>query len=146
MNYLENSPAHIIARLLVELGLATLATDNGLWPVYVTNEPSTPDNCITIFNTTGKDGGRSMIDGALLGHSGFQVRVRSHNHSTGWTKADAIQRDLAENVYDETVHVGDKNYLVHCVSNIGDVMDLGTDSSSKRVLFTINAITVINQL
>lgn len=143
---LAHSPAQIISQLLVELGLAAAPTATATWPVYVSNEPTAPDNVVTVYDTQGKDGGRAMFTGELLGFSGFQIRIRAKDHPTGWVKADTIQTTLAQEVSLDTVHVEDTDYLVHAVSNIGDVLSLGKDPNSNRRLFTINAIAAIRQL
>lgn len=150
MNYLLHSPSQIIARLLIDLGLGTLPLNpplaSAVWPVYASNEPSTPDNVLTIYDTVGLDHGRSMVTGEMFGPYGFQVRIRSVNHPTGYVKADGIHREMCEGVYQETVHVDAVTYLVHCISKVGDIMVLGKDPDSSRRLFTINAVAVINQV
>lgn len=143
---LAHSPAAIIRKLLIDLGLGAEPTPTAAWPVYDANEPTSPDNCITVYDTQGIGAGRSMIDGELLGFNGFQVRVRGVDHPTGWTKADAIQTTLAKQVLRKVVHVGASNYLVHAASRIGDVLALGKDPDSKRRIFTLNAIAAIKQL
>lgn len=142
-NTFDHSPADVLRRLLIQLGLGTAPETRPLesWPIYASNEPSDPDNCITVYDTAGTDDGRSMIDGELFGHYGIQVRVRSLDHATGWLKADAIQTALAETVYDNAVTIGGSSYLVHSANKIGDVLALGKDvSDTKRSLFTLNAV------
>ncbi len=144
---LTYSPAQVIARLLIDLGLGSDPETAGAWPVSSSGEPAAPDNCITVYNTQGTDGGRAMVTGELLGNYGFQVRVRAKDTETGWTKADAIQTALAESVYQETVHVGARTYLVHAVSRIGDVFEIGKEvPTSKRSVFTINATVTLEEV
>ena len=147
-NTLLHSPADVTRHLLISLGLGTDPDDGGAWPVYATSEPDLPDNALTIYDTVGTSDGRSMIDGELYQHYGIQVKIRAATHSGGgYGKADAIRTALAETVYDETVHVGDSTYLVHCYSRIGEVLTLGKETpTSKRSLFSINAIVALKQL
>lgn len=145
-NNLLHSPAEIIRKLLVDLALGAEPSATATWPVYDANEPATPDNCITVYDTQGRDYGRMMIDGSLVGPNGFQVRVRAKDHPTGWLKADSIQKALAEIVYQRMVYVESSDYFIHCISTIGDVLSLGKDPNSNRRLFTINAVVTVRQL
>jgi Bacteriophage minor capsid protein len=137
-NTLTHSPAQVVAQMLVDLGLGTAGGGGSAWPVHHSSEPDTPDEVVTVYDTAGLDHGRSMIDGDLMGPSGFQVRVRSKNHATGWLKADAIQTTLAS-LYQRTVRVEATLYKVHAVVRIGDVLSLGKETpTSSRRLFTVN--------
>lgn len=143
---LADSPATIARQLLVDLGLGTQPAAAGAWPVYASQEPDTPDNCITVYATQGTDDGRLQVDGSLQGHLGFQVRIRSDGYETGWQKGDAIQTTLATQVLRETVVVGANVYLVQCVAKIGDILELGKEQGSYRFLFTINAVLSVRQI
>ncbi len=147
---MTNSPAEVIQWLLIALGQGTIPTDAGAWPCHATNEPSQPDDCLTVYDTTGQSDGRSMIDGALWQHFGFQVRVRSKDHRLGWVKADAIRDALSLSTYHRSVSIpGDSGgptatYHVWSVNKIGVILPLGTDQGrSKRSLFTLNAIAAL---
>lgn len=145
---LSHHQAQIIARLLVRLGLGTLAGAGGAWPVYYRREPPTPDEVITVYGTPGgRGGGRVMISGEYLGYYGFQVRVRSQNPSDGYLKADEIATTLAEGCYQEYVEIDGVDYFIHCVTGIGDVMDLNKETpTSKRNIFTLNASASIERV
>ena len=83
-----------------------------------------------------------------MGPEGFQIRVRATSHQVGWQKMDAIRTAL-EAYYQQTVPLGTTahRYLVHCFSNIGNILPLGKETpTSDRVLFTLNAVTPIRQL
>lgn len=141
---LVDSPAEIIRQLLIDLGLATAAST---WPVFATGEPASPDNCITVTDTVGTSDGRSMIDGELYTHFGFQVRVRSTDHDTGWLKAAVIRTHLARSVYQRTVAMDIQRYFIQAITNIGQVLPLGKEVAvSKRSLFTVNATVPIRVL
>lgn len=138
---LLHSPGDITRWLLIGLGLGADPEESTVWPIFATSEPDAPDNCLTLYDTTGSDDGSSMIDGELYTHHGVQVRIRAATHSGGgYAKASAIRHALAELVHDETVHVGATTYLVQCYARIGEVLTLGKDApNSKRSLFTLNA-------
>lgn len=145
---LNHSPADIVRRLLVDLGLGSYpAIPAGSWPVYASEEPQTPDNTITVFDTTGKRQGRMMIDGAVEEHHGFQIRIRSADDRTGATKARTIADTIDKNVYRRWVTVDSTRYQVHSLDRSGDVISLGRERSegggkdkkpSQRRIFTIN--------
>jgi hypothetical protein len=150
---LNNSPAEIIQQLLVDLALGSDSELNTLraWPVYSTNEPSSPDNVITVTDTVGTDHGRSMVDGEAMGHYGFQIRIRAKDPRVGWKKADEIRTTFSEHVYNRTVSIDDEDttdsYTVQALVGIGDVIPLGKEiGTSKRNLFTLNALLVVEQV
>ena len=134
------SAAEIIRSMLVDLGLGTDPSSQGLWPIFVSNEPNRPDNCITIYDTASSDDGRSMVDGELFSHEGLQVRVRSVDYPTGYTKANSIRTALAKSINFRTTYIDSQGYLVYCCSKIGNVLPIGTEQTSKRQLFTLNCL------
>ena len=138
---LPDSTADIIRWLLVNLGVGTNTSLNQAWPLYVSNEPTMPDNVITFHDTQGRSDGRSQIDGEIFTHYGFQAMIRSKDHPTGWTKGDQLLYYLSRVVLNNSVQhpVSLVNYHVVCVTHIGSVMSLGTDESSRRSLFSLNA-------
>lgn len=146
---LKNSPAEVIATTLLAMGLGSSPTSNPVqaWPIFATNEPSGPDNCITVYDTEGIKDGRTMIDGEVQLHHGFQIRVRSLDHSTGYQKANAIAIAIDEQVNQMDVTISPNVYIVWAISRKGDVIPLGTEGGkSKRSLFTINAIVALQEI
>lgn len=166
---LNDSPADVIRWLLVQLGQGIITLPSGLiiasglvtdpslspmqaWPCYATDEPDSPDSVITVYDTQGRDDGRSMIDGERYEHHGFQIRVRAPTHRIGQLKAQQIKVVLDQAVVHRTVTFNDQNgtsrsYDVPCVSRTSDVIPLGKDTpSTKRRLFTINAVCPIGEL
>ncbi len=147
---LTTSPASIVRKLLVAkaLGVEPVGGNNPpAWQVYWDSEPPVPDEVITVYDTTGHGAGRVMIDGELQGFYGFQVRIRSRTAAEGFAKGAEIQVAMAKRIYDDVVTVDGVRYLVHCVSKISDVMRLGKENpTSKRLLFTVNAVTPIKMV
>lgn len=144
---LAHSPADVTRRVLIQLGLGVAPTQTASWGIYATQEPPTPDNVITIYNTAGRDHGRVMVGGQRQKHYGIQVRVRAKKNETGFAKAQAIAIAMDEAAYDEYANLDDQGYVLHCFANVGDVIDVGYESpTSKRNLFTINALVALRQL
>lgn len=147
-NVLPHPASDVVVSLLVHLGVGANADVHPLgdWPVYANKEPDDPDEVIWVVVTAGRSHGRLQPTGQAPRHYGFQVTVRAADTMTGWAKADEIQRELAEQVYNEVVVVGSISYLVQCVSNIGDVIPLGSPPSARgREMFTINALLCARQ-
>jgi hypothetical protein len=84
--------------------------------------------------------------GQLWQHYGLQIRIRSVDHYTGWTKADSIRVAISETVYVPVVVVDTNQYVVHCFAGISPVLTVGKDIArgSKRSIFTINCLLVID--
>lgn len=147
---LNHSPADVVRKLLItlELGHASPPTSADQWPIYVSAEPTDPDNVITLYDTEGRSHGRVHNDGERQEHHGFQVRVRARTHPLGYAKAKAIAETLDTGIYQEVVTMpDDTHYLVHAVSRGSDVLPIGFESpTSKRVLFTINALVALRQV
>jgi hypothetical protein len=137
---IKHSAAHVLAKVLVQIGAATDPADSEAWSVFVAAEPNAPDNAITVYDTQGTDQGRRMIDGSLSGMSGVQVRVRSANHSTGWLKAQKLQDMMALEVLNQTVTIDQTNYRLNSVDKIGDVLAIGKGPTGSTHKFTINAL------
>ena len=74
---LIHAPANIIRQLLISKSQGTNPLLQEPWPISYSMEPDTPDNSITVYDTTDRDHGRTMVDGRRQVHHGFQVRVRS---------------------------------------------------------------------
>jgi hypothetical protein len=147
---MTHSAAQVVAQVLQNMGLGGSPTGGSLttsWPVYYSNEPNEPDNCITVYDTIGTSSGRSMIDGELWYHYGVQIRIRATDHFTGWQKADSIRTAIAKQIFAMKLPIGVNNYLVPAVSRIGSVLAIGVDNPhTKRKVFTLNAVTAIQQL
>lgn len=148
---LEYSPAEIVQQLLINHGMGTVGGAGGVWPIFSTNEPDEPDNCITVYDTTGGDEGR-IRSGEVQGPWGIQIRLRSSQHRIGIGKANQLWVEIAEEVRLENVtlswdpDLGSIVYQVWSFGNIGNVLAIGKDSSaSKRSLFTINAFVNIRK-
>lgn len=144
---LSHSPAQIIARLLATLGVGVTGGTVGDWPIYVSDEPNSPDNAITLYDTSGQNDGRSMIDGEVQEHPGVEVRIRSSTHEIGFAKAAVIAEILAMTIYQNTVVISTNQYLVHSITRKGTINYLGRENpTSKRQLFTINCLAAIRKL
>ena len=144
---LTHDPADIIRYLLISKSLGTEPIANGAWPIFTAIENDSPDNAITIYNTTGKVQGRLQGTGAYVEKPGIQIRVRGATHLLGYARGKSIESTLDTGVYQDTVTIGGSVYEVHAVSRSGNLIFAGRDSSSsKRFIFTLNVTSTIRQL
>ena len=143
---LAHSPADVVRYLLINESQGTLPSDDDDWPVFADGEPDSPDSVITVYNIPGRQHGRVMYSGERQEHHGVEVRIRDPDSQDGYAKARAIAVALDESVRLSSVTIGASVYLVYSVSRLGDVIALGKEvPSSKRNLFTINAIVALRQ-
>jgi hypothetical protein len=139
---LNHSVSDIIRHLLIQLGHGTLPSEGGLWPIYIDYEPSSPDNCITVYGIVGLNTGRTMTDGERQEHQGFQIRVRSAESRECYIKLQGIAISLDEEVILETVTVDNTPYLIAAVTRTSDIGSLG----KEEVPLTKRSICVVDGL
>lgn len=155
MGTLTHSPADVIRNLIIDLAHGTAPSDEDDWPVYVGNEPDTPDNVITVYDTAGRLDSKNMTDGEVVEHPGFQVRVRSasqNQYYAGYNKIDAIAKAL-DAVTVATVQVGDvagtgdATYTVTAATRTSSILAFGAAETglTKRSVFTVNFIVALTQ-
>jgi hypothetical protein len=85
-----NAPSEDIKDMLVaESALAlTYGTD-----LFIGREPSSPPNCVTIYDTPGTAKGLTL-DGQAYGYPNVQILVRNQSYTAGWAIIDAIEATL----------------------------------------------------
>ena len=161
--YFQHSPADVVRHLLVNLGVGVLPSLTGDWPIYEGSEPEQPDNAITLYDQKGLTYGRVQLTGTVVDKPGVLFRVRSWNALDGFNKASEIARIIDETVTFDTLTIpvgyiptgAIATYLVESITRIGTVHDIGknapatpgsTSVSSKRNIFTLNAVVSLRQI
>lgn len=142
---LRYSPADVLRAYMVAAGF--VSSENATpWPSRVTNEPDTPDNCVTFYDSTGRDLGREHVSGARLELPGVQVRVRSSSHPDGYAKARTLAIAL-DAIHKVTVTMsGGYSYVISTVNRTTDVLALGKDApNTARRIFTVDALVSLRQ-
>lgn len=151
---LSQPPSNVIQQMMIDLSLGVSPSSKplGSWPVYYSNEPSEPDNCLTVFDTEHVSDGRMMMDGEVNEHYGIQVKVRSSLFSSGNAKASTIATQF-DSVLRRSVTITESSgvgstlyhYLVHSLSRVSGPLHLGTQVDISRLhLFTINFTATIS--
>lgn len=155
-----HSPAQIIQQVLIDLAEGTdpvpwedqeAAIALGAaaaWPVFSVGEPALPDNVITIYDTSPQFDGSAMHNGETWFHYGFQVRIRSALHQSGFVKMNDINKALDEDVYNLVVTLTEpsQQYLIQSISGTMPLVVGKETPASKRDLFTINALATIRRM
>jgi hypothetical protein len=144
---LPHTPADILRYALIASSGGSLPSVNGVWPIYISNEPDLPDNCITIYDTAGKFQGRIQVTGEMVEYPGIQIRVRGIDHQTARTRALLIE-NILDTVFRRTlVTIGLNTYMVEAVTRTSQTIDAGKAvSQSKRHLFTLNAVLTLTMI
>ena len=150
---LLHTPADVLRWALVGLGAGAdpnvvdgSGNPTGSWPLYVSSEPNLPDDVLTLFNTSPRQDGRSMIDGEVWAHWGVQLRIRGTDPRTLGTKAHSLYNLLNEGLYYHNVVIDGTPYVVYSASGVG-LQDLGKDTpNSKRSLYTLNALITLRRV
>ena len=149
---LSHGVADIVRYLLIDnLSLGTLPSDAEDWPVYIAEEPDTPDSVITVYDTEGHKYGHHLVDGEIVEHPGVMIRVRAPNYNEGIAKARAIAVALDEDVElttvtaDDAEGTGSETYLVYAATLRSGPLSLGKEPKTQRNLFTVNATVALRQ-
>lgn len=143
MPRLETPIADIIRDLLIHFGCGSSPEftpgDTSPWPVYVSQEPDTPDNVVTVYDTSGITEGRIHNDGVVPEQMGILVRVRSVDYVTGWAQMNKIVETADEKIYRNRVLVKGILYLVHSMTRRGAINSLGRfQQAGDREALTAN--------
>ena len=147
---LTHTVSQVIRQLLIDNGLGSNGGASG--PVYSVQEPDSPDDTITTYDTAGVSRGRFQIGGEIQEVHGIQIRVRSNDAQVGWKKAQDIKLDLSQSVHLTTVTVTDpegygtatQDYIIYNISHRSGPLPI-PDSNSDRKIHTLNIIVTVRE-
>lgn len=139
-----SSPADVIRSLLISEGLGAVPGGGGAWPIFVAEEPSSPDNAITLIDKDGKNDGRDYLTGQQWDHPGVEVRVRGVDHPTAYAKAAALSLAIDQSIYQESLTVGGSGWRVQQVSR-SPIVGRGRESTSARVGFAFELTVTLTK-
>jgi hypothetical protein len=141
---LDHFPADIIRHLLIDLrvGAEVTAAD---WPAFSQKEPDSPDNAITVFDTMGRDLGRTNPDMVRSERYGIQVRIRGGDIDVTGVRARSVAMAL-DAVVRRPVVLEATLYLILSFVRTGPVLRLGIDApSSGRWIFVVNGLASLQK-
>lgn len=111
----------------------SLGGDGGTddWAIYRSQEPTTPNKCITIYDTGGPAPGYFYdVDVAETQYPTFQIRVRAENYTVAYAKIEAIKNYLNSVTgwfVDTTIEYGRP-------FQTSDILSLGKDENQRSLL------------
>lgn len=141
---LDHFPADVIRQLLIDLGAGSEVTTTD-WPTFSQKEPDSPDNVITVFDTMGRDLGRTNPDMVRSERYGIQVRVRGGDIDATGVRARSVAMAL-DSVVRLPVTLDVTQYFVLGFVRTGPVLRLGIDApSSGRWIFVVNGLASLHK-
>lgn len=143
-----SAPSVDVKDLLEAAGVGTMGARKG-WGIYIGREPAKPLNVLTIFDTGGRkpemlldktiknQGDSGPFDGTVES-VGIQIRVRSSEYETSYSKAQEIFNNLA-NTGSFISLDGEYKYLnVYPQSN---PLPIGEDDKTRHI-FSLNFMAI----
>jgi hypothetical protein len=116
----------IVAALMVARGLGAdysswatsfrADTAPNIWPVVPGQEPTEPDNVITVYETEPIIHCKLQPTGEQPQHYGFTVRVRGITKNAARQKAEDIRWDFDERCHEQTVTLDGQEYYIPCIA------------------------------
>lgn len=85
-----NAPSVDIKDLLIASGLGLVFGKN----LHITREPSSPNRCVTIYDTTSMAPGLTMNRLERYEYPAIQIRIRHDDYRQGWALAESILTTL----------------------------------------------------
>lgn len=143
----------IIAAFLVAKGAGVDGGSDplGLWPVFYDEEPTDPDSCVTVGNTSPVRDDATMPDGEVYERQGVMIRVRSSDGDLGYTKAESLKQlvDAYGSMLDSPAvfTLDGTRYKIHRIMRTTGVIAVGrTLPASDRLAWTVNALVNLRKL
>ena len=134
MANLSDTSCLIMKTYLVAKGLFTLPSLESAWPLYETILPdgdNVEDNAARINDSQDVIDGRDMSSGENFKHYGITIFIRALDYEIGWLKAKSVLTDLCA-VHNASISVGDNSYVFGVATNHSGILNLGTESGTKR--------------
>jgi hypothetical protein len=152
----NDSPADVIAQLLIDLGYVEdpnlAGTAKLIWPVSVDSELASPDDIVCITNTDPVNSGRVQVTGQMSELWGIQFKVRAVDPQVAYRKSNQLVVAMDQEIYHQTTIIhptattSGGTYFVGAITRKSGPLSLGREASAtKRSLYTINAIVDIIQ-
>ena len=129
-----NASSVDIMRMLEDYSDSALGLAFGI-DLFIGREPTEPDNCVTIFDTTGGPAQLTLDeDNDDYYYTSVQIRVRNRDYITGWDLIHDIMISLhgrAQETWNETLYT-----LISCSS--GPALLDWDDNNRARFIINFN--------
>lgn len=142
---LQHAPADVLRWLLIAMGFGTEPTLQLPWPICFKKEPTTPDNCITVYDTSSQMDGCSMIDGEQLQHYGIQLRIRTDDAKAGYAFAQNMYASVNAQLYSQRVAIDSAVYDVQRLAKLSFLSPGSNEPTDKRITYTMNGLLALRR-
>lgn len=142
---MAHSPADILWQLLTDAG--KIASSGAGWRGFVSFFPDMPDEALCLYNTSGVDDGRLMINGERIQHPGVQITFRARQSEDCFNMAQAIAEWLdAQRNLVIAMGSGDAYVLLNA-KRTGTINQLGveTEGNRQRTQMTLNLLLTLRK-
>lgn len=147
-----HSPAEVVLQVMIEEGLVTKDSLELDWPGFNDVEPNTPDNVVTVYDTTGVIQARTQPDGEFMRNEGVQIRVRGNTKREAYVKIKSIFDHLSQEVSGNRIVTvettdGTGTYNLHALCRFGPILFLGRWKPNMNLhILTLNIMATITRL
>ena len=115
-----------IAQILQNDGVGTFGTD-----IFISKEPESPDNTITIYKTGGLPDNTLKVGNYTQEIHNFQVRVRNNNYQVGHTTMNSVRASIEKGIKTLT-DSGGTDYLK--IQMVSLPIDLIRDTTNRCII------------
>ena len=123
----STNPLVVVAQILEDDAVGTFATD-----IFISKEPDSPDNCLTLYWTGGFPDDCLDVDSRNREVINFQVRVRNNDYLTAHAKMEEV-RDSLEKAKFKQVSDSTGDLDVSCwLTNLPN--DLQRDTTNRSIV------------
>lgn len=134
-------PTIVVSNLLVANGYGVFKSLTSDWGIFISEQPDSPDQCITIYDSSGSNLGKGMSGDTLI-RPGIQIRIRSKTYPDGIRKIGVINSYL-DNISRSPIYSGPSVIgYVQNITRLQDFLPLGRDQV-RRFMFSCNYILTI---
>lgn len=138
------TPAEILASLLIEGAFFNEFDLPGPWPICTSAMPdgaAGPDQCGTVYDTSGEITARLMAGGKNLVKFGVQLKTRSTDYNVAYSKLSAVTLFL-ETVLMRAITVDGNLYTINGIVQSSPVISMGQDER-RRALCSVNLLLML---
>jgi len=115
-----------IAQILQNDGVGTFGTD-----IFISKEPESPDNTITIYKTGGLPDNTLKFGNYTQEIHNFQVRVRNNNYQSAHTTMNSVRLSIEKGIKTLT-DSGGTDYLK--IQMVSLPIDLSRDTTNRCII------------
>jgi hypothetical protein len=146
---IEHTAAAAMVPYLLSTGLVVTPGSTKPFPLFLNDLPTSPDRAVVISDTDGVDNGRDMR-GTRSRYPGVQIMIRALKNGEGSqlglriiNALDALLKYAVTLPNEEHV---DRHYLLSSFQRTSDVLPLGQEEGTSRLLFTVNGLLTYGEI